>query len=337
MKKKLTSQAVQITGVLLLSVVLLAFFFRGTDVASIRDALLSASPKLIAAAIALTMVTYALRALRWQGLMVPIGTASFANCFATTVLGFTVNFLVPGGRVGEIARPYLLAKRESFPVSSTLATVLLERVLDLVTVVLLMGFALLFGDLSRQRSDAVASVRVGGVLGFGGAVAALLVMAFFARYPGRALEICKWMFRVLPAMWQDSANRMAATFATGLRVLVDGAGLFKAAALSILLWLNIAVGVWLGARALGAYFAYTSTFVVIGFLTVGVAVPTPGGIGGYHVMSALAMTSLLGIDASVAKAVALVNHAISFLPVTFIGIILFAKAGLSFRQVKSMK
>ena len=92
----------------------------------------------------------------------------------------------------------------------------------------------------------------------------------------------------------------------------------------------------LGARSLGVEFAFFDTLLVVGFLTVGVSVPTPGGIGGYHVMCALALTMLFGADPTLAKAVALLNHAISFLPVTFLGIFLFAKAGLSSRQVKSM-
>jgi glycosyltransferase 2 family protein len=67
---------------------------------------------------------------------------------------------------------------------------------------------------------------------------------------------------------------------------------------------------------------------------VGVALPTPGAIGGYHYMCSLALTTLFGIATSPAAAVALVAHAISFLPVTILGILLFVKAGLTFGQFK---
>ena len=105
-----------------LAVVLLALFFRGTDVEAIRGSLLGARPAWIGLAVALMLFTYALRALRWQILLAPIGTAGWWNCFVATVIGFSVNFLVPPGRLGEIARPYVLARKEGFSASSALRT-----------------------------------------------------------------------------------------------------------------------------------------------------------------------------------------------------------------------
>jgi uncharacterized membrane protein YbhN (UPF0104 family) len=108
----------------------------------------------------------------------------------------------------------------------------------------------------------------------------------------------------------------------------------KASVMSVFLWLAICFSFWLAARAFGVEFAFGDTFLVIGFLTVGVAVPTPGAIGGYHYMCSLALTTLFGVTPSLAAAVALVAHAISFLPVTILGILLFVKAGLRFSQFK---
>jgi hypothetical protein len=104
--------------------------------------------------------------------------------------------------------------------------------------------------------------------------------------------------------------------------------------MSIVVWLAICLSFWLAAQALGVAFGLGDTFLVIGFLTVGVALPTPGAIGGYHYMCSLALTTLFGVEASPAAAVALVAHAISFIPVTILGILLFVKAGLSFSQFK---
>jgi hypothetical protein len=108
----------------------------------------------------------------------------------------------------------------------------------------------------------------------------------------------------------------------------------KAFLWSVLLWLAICLSFWLAARALAVDFGFGDTFLVIGFLTVGVALPTPGAIGGYHYMCSLALTTLFGIAQSPAAAVALVAHAISFLPVTILGIFLFLKAGLTVSEFK---
>ena len=65
--------------------------------------------------------------------------------------------------------------------------------------------------------------------------------------------------------------------------------------------------------------------------------PTPGAVGGYHVMCSLALTLLFGVDESQAKAAALVNHAIAFLPVALLGLAFFIREGLSFRDVETLE
>ncbi len=73
---------------------------------------------------------------------VPIGRARFGPAFRATVIGFTATFLLPG-RVGEVLRPYLLARKEGFSAAATFATIVVERVLDLVAVLMLFSFFLL--------------------------------------------------------------------------------------------------------------------------------------------------------------------------------------------------
>lgn len=330
LKAIFASTRVRTAAILALAVLLLWLFFRGADLRTIWKSLLSARPRLILAAVAVTMATYFLRALRWRTLLSPLGRASLSNCFSTTVIGFMVNFIA--GRLGEVARPYLLARREGFSVSGTMATILLERILDLVAVVLLIGFWLLVGPKWSARAHSM--LVAGGLAGLAAAVVALGTLFFFARYPEAFLRISKKVLRVLPERFRPRALGLVETFGTGLRVLVDPRGFAASAVMSIALWVNISFAFWLGARAFDVSFGFGDTFLVVGFLTVGVLVPTPGAIGGYHVMGALALTTLFGTEASLARAVAISNHAISFVPVTLLGFVLFAKAGLSFRQFK---
>ncbi len=333
MKATLGSRKVHTVLILVATFALLWLFFRGANLGEIRKNLLSADPALLFWSLVTTMATYVLRAIRWQGLLAPLGRAGLVNSFSATVIGFMVNFLAPG-RLGEIARPYVLARREGFSASGAFATILLERVLDLVTVVFFVAFWLLAGPNRSRSEDLVSSLEVGGVLGLGFAAVALASMFLFARYPEPSLALARWFFRVLPRRLEARAGRFLETFRSGLGVLVHGAGLVKASVMSILLWLAICLSFWLSARAFGVKFAFGDTFLVIGFLTVGVAVPTPGAIGGYHYMCSLALTTLFGVAGSLAAAVALVAHAISFLPVTILGIVLFVRAGLSFNQFK---
>lgn len=322
----------QTVGILALTAGLLYLFFRGADAEAIWSAVSRARLSLVAVAVGVTILVYALRAARWRILLLPLGRAGFATCFTATVIGFMANALIPSGRAGEIVRPLLLARREGLKASAAFATIFLERLLDLVAVTLLIALQLLLGELPTEDASAVASLKTGGAIGLAAALGGLFLLYLSARFPAASLEWMGLPLRLFPERLRSKLQGVLTTFVEGFGILLNGRLLLASLTLSIGVWLLIASGFWLGARALGVSFPYPDTFLVIGFLTLGVAVPTPGAIGGYHYMGALALTTLFGVDASVARATVLVNHAIAFLPVTFLGIVLFLRAGLSLKS-----
>ncbi len=323
----------------LVAVALLAFFFKGADLGAIRRSLVEADLGLIATAIVFVIVSYVLRALRWQVLLKPIGVAHLGACFLTTVIGFMFNFIAPTGRVGELVRPYLLARREGFSASAAFATIFLERVFDLVTVILFVGLWLFLGPPPEGAKSATAihGLKVGGVTAFLGAAFGLAIMFGFVKYRERAMAIVGFFVQWLPSRLEAMAMRFLASFGEGLGVLADVGNLVRIGVLSVVLWLNISLVLWLGMSAFGIQLPFGATFLVLGFLVVGVAVPTPGAVGGYHVMFSLALTLLFGVDESRSQAAALVNHAIAFLPVTLLGLVLFIREGLSLKEVKTLE
>jgi uncharacterized protein (TIRG00374 family) len=304
------------------------------DLRELQRSLLSARPAPLFWALVATMATYFVRAVRWQGLLRPLGQAGLVNCFNATVIGFMVNFLAPA-RLGEIARPYLLARQEGFSASGAFATILLERILDLVTVVFFVAFWLLAGPKLSGSEEVLSSLRLGGILGLLLGAFLLVSMFLFARYPGPGTAVARWFFRALPRGLEAKAVSFLDSFRAGLGVVVEGPGFLRAIVTSVLLWVSICFSFWLTVRALDVNIGFGDTFVVIGFLTIGVAVPTPGAIGGYHYMCSLALTTLYGVAPSLAAAAALLAHAVAFLPVTILGIFLFVKAGLTFSQFQT--
>ena len=130
--------------ILVLSVGLLALFLRGANLSVVWTEMRNANSWLIALSAAVTVVTMVLRALRWQYLLAPIGYARFIPAFRTTMIGFAASAVLPA-RAGEVIRPYLLARQESLSATATFATIIIERLLDAVTcVILLASFVLLF-------------------------------------------------------------------------------------------------------------------------------------------------------------------------------------------------
>src|SRR5215472_7446060 len=100
--------------VLVLTIGLLAFFFKDVKLGDVWAATRGADAGLLMVSVILTMMTYALRALRWQYLLAPIGRPHFWTAFQTTVIGVAASFLLPA-RPGEEIRPHLLANQEGQP------------------------------------------------------------------------------------------------------------------------------------------------------------------------------------------------------------------------------
>src|SRR5215217_6992856 len=146
--------------ILLLTFGLLWFFLRHANMAQVWAEMRRARPMLLVAAVAVTGATYVLRALRWQYLLAPIGPTHFSTAFRTTVIGFAASFLLPA-RAGEVLRPYLLARR--------------ERLLDLVTVLLLFGVFVSWVDPGSLSGDPAmyARVKTGGLMAAGASVLGL--------------------------------------------------------------------------------------------------------------------------------------------------------------------
>jgi hypothetical protein len=106
--------------------------------------------------------------------------------------------------------------------------------------------------------------------------------------------------------------------------------------LSFPLWLSIAAGIWLTSRAFHMTFGYVGSFLVMTLLVVGVAMPTPGAIGGFHAMYQITVTTFFGVPTDRAVGGAIVLHAISFVPVTLLGLVFMAREGLSLARVREM-
>ena len=315
--------------VVALTVGLLWLFVASIDLRETGRALTRARLGPIAAAVLVILATYFIRARRWLVLLQPIGRARFSTAFRTTVIGFSM--LLPA-RLGEIVRPFLLARKEGLPASSTFATIIVERLLDICTVFLLFALALPIAEahvsMEIQRAGAIAA---------GAAVAALLVLSLLAGHPERLRGWADRVTRILPAKAAAKVGHFVQAFAEGLKVMRSPGHLAVAVAWSIPLWMTIGVSIWLTSRAFDLTFSFVGTFLVVGFLAVGVAAPTPGGAGGFHWMYVLAVTQFFNADKGVAGAAAIVLHAVSFVPITILGLVFLWQDGLTLAGLHKLR
>jgi len=317
-----------------LAAALLAVFLRQADLGAVWQEIRRADLRLLLVAVVSVFVSLVLRTLRWQYLLAPIGRAGFGNAFRMTLVGFAATYLVPA-RAGEFLRPYLLARREGFSVTATFATVVLERVLDLLTVVLLLAaFVLWFDPGMAERNRAVYdAVRLGGLLGAATAVVLLAVMAVLAGRPDAVRRAALGLERVLPARAAQLIARLAGLFAEGLAIARDPMRLVASLAWSIPLWLSIAFGIWTTSLAFRIALPFPGAFLMTAMLVVGVAVPTPAAVGGFHEAYRIAATTFYAVPNDRAVGAAIVLHAVSVVPVTVAGLMCFIQEGFKLRNL----
>jgi uncharacterized protein (TIRG00374 family) len=296
-----------------------------------------ARPLFLVAAVLVTMLTYVLRAFRWQYLLAPIGPTRFSTAFRTTVIGFAATFLLPA-RAGEVIRPYLLARQEGLPGSAAFATIILERLLDLVTVVSLFAFFVFTADPSSTAAApaAMERVKIGGLIAAAAGAGALVVAFVAAGHPERLGRWALSVERVLPAKLARIVASFVETFTQGLAVMRQPRRLLVSLALSIPLWVSIAAGIWLTSLAFHITFPFVGSFLVMTILVVGVAMPTPGAVGGFHAAYQIAVQTFFAVPDERAIGAAIVLHGVSFVPVTLLGLVFMARDGISLSRAQAL-
>jgi len=320
-----------------LTLALLGWSLSGVKFAEVWNEIRGAEWRSLLLLLGVTGLTYVLRALRWQFLLRPIGPTRFRVAFRTTVIGFAANTVLPL-RAGEFVRPFLLARSEGLGVAAVTTTIILERLLDLVTVLTFFGAFLLFFDpgLDHVNRAIYQSVKLGGLVGALGAGAVLLVLVLNALRPVLTHRLVDACLRLLPVRFRDRLSRLIYGLLDGLAVTRDPVRLTQAVALSFPLWLSIATGIWMVTVAFHMTVPFTGSFLIMALLTFGVAAPTPGAVGGFHLMFRIGTAVFYGVDKDRAVGAALVLHAASFIPVTLLGGLFMMQDGLNLARVRRM-
>lgn len=335
----MANRAARITVSLLLMVVLLAFFLWNVDFAEVGQSMASAHPVFIAGACLVALLSYFLRALRWQFILLPVKRVRLSSVALTTAVGYAALSLLPA-RMGDLIRPILLARREDFPASASLASILTERVFDLWSVVF---FFLVFiiwppamPDLGEEASRNLEVLSLSGyVAGAGLAVGTLILLGLF-RYQDRFIDVLtRPLGRIRPGWRQPTANFLE-HFLDGLRVLQRPRDLLITTAASLVMWYVIFWQVQMTLFAFDVHVPLRASFLIVTLTVIGLAVPTPGGVGGFHKASQIGLTMFFGIGLNRATAIAIAYHAICFVPITIIGLLCLPLLGVKPREVRSL-
>lgn len=321
-------QAAKILAGALLAAALLLWVLHDVDRGALLRALAEASIVGLVLGAVLNFAHNLPRVFRWGHLLAPVKPdVPFRPMFVAVVLGYLTTWLVPG-RIGEVVRPLLLSGRESLPLGPCLGSVVADRLLDGATLVVLLGAAAPFVPLEGPAAAHGATIRGAALLAVAAAVAALVGLAFLS---AGGASIGRWLER-RGGLVRWIGNAVLAV-ARGADVLRRPSRLLPVLGWSLAAWLLIGAGTWAGIRAAGADVGFAQVLVLLPLLALGVAVPTPGGAGGYHAAMAWGLKSLFGVPAEIAVGAGILMHLAIIVPVFIAGPLLLRTEGVSWRDL----
>jgi uncharacterized protein (TIRG00374 family) len=329
--------------VLAVALGLVALFLYNVNFWGVLSAIARARPEWLALALLTAFVNLAIRALRWKFLLEPLGHTTFASAFRATTVGFAASAVLPA-RAGEVIRPYFLARqappdpRGRMTATGAFATIILERLLDTITVlILLASFVFFFGtDLAEVNPTGFALVKWAGASAAAVSVAALAVLFVLAGDPERLGRTMTRLEQVLPSKLAGMIAKIAEKFARGLGAIRRPGRLFAALVWSFPLWLSICLGIWSMTMAFRFAIPFTGSFLMLGLLTLGVAVPTPGAVGGFHEAFRVGATMFYGAPDDAAVGAAIVLHLFSIGPALLLGLFYAAQEGLNLGSMQRL-
>jgi len=314
-------------------------FLKSLDLKAAGHSLGEALPAWIALSALVNLAGFVVRAWRWRWLLSPVKRdIGLYNLTSTTFIGFMVSFLVPF-RVGEIVRPVLLARRESLSSSAALATIAIERLLDALTIM----FLFLLFILSPRGKALVVAPAGGGAADYlhhGIEATAVMVgvllplVVILVAFPRQVIGALERLHRAWPKGFIGRAIESVERFIEGLAVVRRARALLVCGALSVLLWLVIDLGIWCGTTAFGLPVKFFDTFLLVVPLAVGIAVPTPGGVGPYEFLAQLSLVGFWGIAAAPAAAAAVTLHLIALVPTILLGLFFMWRDGVRPAEVR---
>jgi len=336
---RMAKKAIRIGVSLALMVVLLAVFLWNVDFQEVGRSLAGADLQMLILASLVALFAYWLRALRWQFILRPVGRVRLSSVLITTAVGYAALSLLPA-RMGDLIRPLLLARREKIPASASLASILTERVFDLWSVVL---FFLVFiiwpphmSNLDEQAQHSLEVLSLSGyVVGAGLLIGTFILLGLF-RYQERFVELLTRPVGWIKSSWRQPATNFFNHFLDGLRVLQRPRDLIITTVASIFMWYVICWQVRFTLLAFDVDLPLRAAYLIVTMAVIGLAVPTPGGVGGFHKATQVGMTLFFGIGLNEATGIAIAYHAICFVPITIIGLLCLPLLGVNLREVESV-
>ena len=336
---------------IIVSIVCSWLFVRKIEWSLLKNALKEANYWYVIPTLILTLLVYVVRALRWQGLLSHIKRVSVLNLLSITSIGFMANNILPA-RVGEVLRPFILYKKEYIKFSTSFATVIVERIFDMlgliiftVAVIALLPHPAHHNSVVQLSANETHTVKESIIpslkkwIEVFAAVGVLTIASLFLIVikPDFFKKVLSKLCFFLPHKLKDKILVLYDSFVHGLKILENKTQTVWVMALSLVIWVLGGAEIYLLGFSFHMHLPFMGACLVAICLALAVALPqAPGYIGVFHI-AVLKSLDIFGIQTTAAQSYAIVLWAISILPSTLMGFFFLWREGIAFREVVKLE
>ncbi len=322
------SRILQLFGGVLIAGIGLWIFFRDVDPGKLLSEIRGTNPWAIAACAAFSVLSLWLRSVRARMILPDHAGTTKHGLFPNVMIGFMANNIFPA-RVGEAARVILLWKKNHYSPVIGVGSLILERLLDIATFGLFLVIAIFsLGRLSELQPFAWL-ISLGLLAGLSGLIA-------YRFMPGTIKGLAEKIVVIAPRRFRKRLHLAVHELFDNLHWVFSNRIVGSIGVLSIVIELCYAAMVFVLVGRTSFTFVIGSLFTTA-FIAIGAAIPlAPGYVGTLHAMLLSALV-MLGVGEDKGRAIAIIFHASSYVPVTLLGLYYFFRTDLSFHQISKSK
>lgn len=318
----------------LLAAVFLYLAFRGVNFGDLWDSLQRVNYLWVALLIPIIIISHWLRAVRWAYLLSPVkDTLSHRKLFSAVMIGFMVNNVLP--RVGEVVRAFAIGRSEGISKSSAFGTVVVERIIDMLTFLFILSAVLFLSPHSLDPFvDDVDAVRPFFLVGSLAFLAIFVVLFFKGESLFRLLNVLRTL---VPKRYEERYQRLVESFLSGFSVTRRHDKFAMILLLSFLMYFFYALGLYIPFFAFDALAGHNLDFgasvILLTISTIAFALPAPGALGTYHSFLTVGLVRLYGVDEITALSFSIITHEAGYILTTVVGLFYFFKDHLKVSEV----
>ena len=316
-----------------ISLFFLDLVFAGIEWDEFAEALLNANYWWFIPSTIIVLIHLYFRTLRWQWLLKPMGDVAFWPAFRALVISIAGNAVLPA-RAGEFLRAYVLGRSANLSMVGVFATVVVERIFDGLTVLLVLLGVIIWG----VRNESLQQAGILGAIFYVGAVVGLIVFMAKRHWADAIIN------KILPHNLAQLALRILDSFISGLEVLKNPRQLGMVIFWNIWTWVMVPISFWfiLLAFDFGSPVPWTAPVLLLPAMALALTIPgAPGGVGVVQLAVKLTLDSTFGDLPTAANfvetvaAASILLHLSQLAPEVILGAISFMYEGLTTSDIKA--